>query len=331
MIEARDIVKKYRDKTAVDRLSFVLEENKVHGIVGPLGAGKSTLCDLIAGCLSEYEGSLTVNGFDMSKESDAAKRKIGYLPSIPPLYDNMTVEEYLAFVGEAKHVSYDKLYRNVKSVMELTDIENAEKKLIKNLSESYKKRVGIAQSLLGNPDIIVLDEPFEGVESAKVSDICGLITKLGRRKTIIISTAKVSSISDICDDLMIISHGKMIAFGSVESLERKLNRVKALRISIKGEEGQVLSALSEVSGLSDCTVMGIKKDTVSLKLEYDSEIEPRNAVLAALASAGCTVVSMEDASLTFDDILQKLTAADEETEEKSSDKKKKIKEKGGKI
>ncbi|MBQ8140725.1 MAG: ABC transporter ATP-binding protein [Clostridia bacterium] len=322
MIEVKNLVKKYGDRVAVDGLTFKLSDGKIHGFLGPNGAGKSTTMNVITGCLSATAGSVTINGIDISKSPAEAKKKIGYLPEIPPLYENMTPYEYLVFVGEAKKVPYEKLYRNVKSVMELTHIEDVGNRLIKNLSKGYRQRVGIAQTMLGNPDVIVLDEPMVGLDPKQIIEVRDLIKKLGQVKTILISSHILSEISEICDDIIIISHGKMIAHDTIANLEGKLNRTQALCISARGSEESVLSALDGVEGLTDCTVTGNRDGIVSLKLEHDSNTEIRDAVFAVLAAAACPILSMDTEALTLEDIFLKLTDV-EETEDAEQEPKKK--------
>ncbi|MBO5415852.1 MAG: ABC transporter ATP-binding protein [Clostridia bacterium] len=323
MIKVQNLVKKYGDKVAVDNLSFTISKGGVHGFLGPNGAGKSTTMNIITGCLRASAGSVLIDGVDISENPLEAKKKIGYLPEIPPLYDNMTTHEYLVFVAQAKNVPYDKLYRNVNSVMELTDIENVSGRLIKNLSKGYKQRIGIAQTMLGNPDIILLDEPTVGLDPKQIIEIRKLIKKLGRVKTVVVSSHILSEIEELCDDVLIISHGKMIAHDSIENLEQKLGKTQALSISVRGQKESVFRTLEQVRGLTDCTVTGSKDGVVSLKLEHKSGVDIRDAVFSALADAGCPILSMENSSLTLEDIYLKLTDTEETTESPTNKKKRK--------
>ncbi len=309
MVEVKNLVKKYGESVVVDNLSFTLCEGGIHGILGPNGAGKSTVMNIITGCLRPDSGSVTVGGTDVLSNPVEAKRRIGYLPEIPPLYENMTVYELLVFVAEARKVSEEKLLRNVNSVMELTYIDDVKDRIIKNLSKGYKQRVGIAQSMLGNPDVIVLDEPTVGLDPQQLTDIRELIKKLGEVKTVIISSHILSEISELCDDLLIISDGKKIAQGTVAELERRLNKAQALVISVRGSEDRIISALSEVRGISECTVTKNEQGVVSLKLEYETGAEIRDSVFSMLAEAGCPILSMDTEALTLEDIYLKLTAS----------------------
>lgn len=307
MIEVKDLVKRYGEKTAVDGLSFTLSDGGVHGFLGPNGAGKSTTMNIITGCLSATSGEVMINGVDISADPVAAKKKIGYLPEIPPLYEDMTPYEYLIFVGEAKNVPYDKLYKNVKSVMELTYIDDVKGQLIKNLSKGYKQRVGLAQTMLGNPEIIILDEPTVGLDPRQISEIRDLIRRLGEIKTVIISSHILSEISELCDDVLIISHGKMIAHDTIENLNMKLSGTQALKVSVRGDEEAVVSALEAVENIRDCIVLDVCDGVVSLKIEFDAEVDIRDSVFAAFAEAECPILSMDTEALTLEDIYLKLT------------------------
>ncbi|MBQ7384712.1 MAG: ABC transporter ATP-binding protein [Clostridia bacterium] len=328
MIKVQNLVKKYGDKVAVDNLTFTISKGGVHGFLGPNGAGKSTTMNVITGCLRATSGSVLIDGVDMLESPLEAKAKIGYLPEIPPLYENMTTHEYLVFVAEAKDVPYDKLYRNVNSVMELTSIEDVSGRLIKNLSKGYRQRIGIAQTMLGNPDVILLDEPTVGLDPKQIIEIRKLIKKLGKVKTVVISSHILSEIEELCDDVLIISHGKMIAHDSIENLEHKLEKTQALSISVRGQKESVFRTLEQVGGLTDCTVTGSRGGVVSLKLEHDSGIDIRDAVFSALAEAGCPILSMDTSALTLEDIYLKLTDSEESSAPEENGKKKKSR--GGK-
>lgn len=307
MIEVKNLVKKYGDRVVVDDLSFTLCEGRIHGILGPNGAGKSTVMNMITGCLRPDSGSVIVSGTDVSAHPVEAKRRIGYLPEIPPLYENMTVYELLVFVAEARKVSEDKLERNVNSVMELTHIDDVKDRLIKNLSKGYKQRVGLAQAMLGNPDVIVLDEPTVGLDPQQLTDIRELIKKLGEVKTVIISSHILSEIGELCDDMLIIADGKKIAQGTMEELEQRLNRAQTLVISVRGEEDKVISVLRDIKNISECTVIKNEQGVMSLRLEYDTEKEIRDIVFSAFAVAGYPILSMDTEALTLEDIYMKLT------------------------
>ncbi len=316
MIEVKNLTKKYGDNTVLEDITLSFESGGVHGILGPKGAGKSTLADIISGCLLSSEGSALIDGKDSFYDIEA-KRKISYLPELPPLYPNMTVYEYLVFVGEAKTVDYDKLYRNVNSVMELTGTVDIKKTLIKNLSKGDKKRVGIAQTMLGNPDVIILDEPFAYLSADQTLEICDIIKKLGEIKTVVISTQRLSDVLALCcSDVAILSGGKLLVQDTIENLEKNLGRAESILLSVRGSEEAVISALKTVEGAKDCIVLAKGADTLSLKIEYDGGVDIRDELFAVLSEAKCPILSMSVEKVTLSDVYMKLVgAANKEREE----------------
>ena len=221
MIEVKELTKVYGKTVAVDHMSFKIYNGQIYGFLGPNGAGKSTTMNMITGCLAPTTGTVKINGFDIQTEPAKAKRCIGYLPEIPPLYNDMTPAEYLRFVAEAKGVPFDRAIRQVTEAMELTRIIDKKDRLIKHLSKGYRQRVGIAQALLGNPDIIILDEPTVGLDPRQIADFRNLIRRLGETKTVIISSHILSEISELCDHVLIISDGKLIENASMEELRAR--------------------------------------------------------------------------------------------------------------
>ena len=311
MIEIKDLTQKYGDTVAIDRLSFTIQKGGVHGILGPCGAGKTTLMNIISGCLTPDSGSVILVDTDITEAPVMAKRRVGYLPEVLPLYENMTARELLVFVAEAKKVPEDKIDKNVDKAMELTYIAELKGRLVKNLAPDARKLLGLAAAMLGNPDIILVDDPTKGLNSRESAAIRDIIVQLGEVKTVIVSSSDVSELREICADLVILSDGRKIAEGSIEELERRLSKTRALVISVRGVEQKVISALSEVEGIIDCTVESRSQGVVKLKLEFESEKEIRDAVFASLAKAGCPILSMDTEALTLDDIYIKLTASAE--------------------
>ena len=308
MIEVKNLTKKYADKVALDDISFIFENGGIHGILGPKGAGKSTLADIISGCSLPTSGTILVGGKDSFYEIEA-KKKLSYLPEMPPLYVNMTVYEYLVFVGEAKAVDSDKLYRNVNSVMELTFIEDIKNTVIKNLSKGDKKRVGIAQTMLGNPDVIILDEPFAYLSAEQTQQMYDMIKKLGEIKTVVISTQRLSDVLALCSDIAILSGGKLLVHDTIEGLDKKLGCAEAVHLSVRGNEEAVISALKTVDGAKDCVVLDKGKDTLSLKIEYDDGVDIRDELFAVLSAANCPILSMNIEKVTLSDVYMKLVGA----------------------
>ncbi len=322
LIEVKDLVKSYGGKAVLKNIYFSLSGGGIHGILGAVGSGKSTLADVLCGVIVADSGKVRVCGIDISEDPVSAKSKIGYLPQTAPFYDNMTVYEYLTFVGEAKSVPYDKLYRNLGSVMELTDITDLKKTLIKKLSHGQKQRLGIAQTMLGNPEIIILDEPFASLGDESVVDLKELIKRLGEVKTVVFISKSLQAISELCDDITILSDGEIIAQGGIDELERKIGKSQALCLSVRGNKDSVLMALDTVEGLTDCTVTECKGGVVSLELEYKRGYEIRDAVFSAMAKAAYPILSMETRALTLGDVYLKLTAdARAEENDKKTEKK----------
>ncbi len=232
MIEVKNLCKRYGDHIAVDDLSFTIESGHVYGFLGPNGAGKSTTMNIITGCLAATSGSVTIDGYDIYEDAQEAKSRIGYLPEIPPLYQDMTVREYLMFVAKAKGVGHGAEWKDKKAVrqaienqlaaaMAVTQLEDVENRLIKNLSKGYKQRVGIAQALLGGPEIIILDEPTVGLDPRQIIEIRDLIRELGKEHTVILSSHILSEVRSICDRLLIIAGGKLVASDTPEHLEEQ--------------------------------------------------------------------------------------------------------------
>ena len=220
MIEVRNLTKKYGGNTVVNHLTFTIEPGRIYGFLGPNGAGKSTTMNMITGCLAPTEGQVLINGHDIFDDALAAKRCIGYLPENPPVYPDMTPEEYLRFVAEAKGIKPSAVYEEICRVMKETDITDMKDRLIKNLSKGYRQRVGIAQAMLGEPELIILDEPTVGLDPRQISGIRELIAKLGQSRTIILSSHILAEVSAVCDHVMIINRGNLVASDTLENIRR---------------------------------------------------------------------------------------------------------------
>lgn len=237
MIEVRNLTKVYGKKKAVDDLSFTIEDGEIFGFLGPNGAGKSTTMNIITGCLSATEGTVVIDGNDIFEEAYKAKKNVGYLPEQPPLYMDMTVEEYLRFVAEAKKVKKDKLPEEVDRVMKKSSILDVHNRMIKTLSKGYKQRVGIAQALIGNPKVIILDEPTVGLDPRQILEIRDLIRNLGKEHTVILSSHILQEVNSVCDKIMIIAHGKLKVCATPEELYHTYcgNRLLYVRTRISPE------------------------------------------------------------------------------------------------
>ena len=327
MIEVKHLTKIYGDHTAVDDLSFTIRPGKIYGLLGPNGAGKSTTMNIVTGCLAATSGTVTVNGHDIYEDPIAAKRCIGYLPEIPPLYTDMTPFEFLTFVAEAKGVAYDEAARQVREVMELTQISDKQDRLIKNLSKGYRQRVGIAQAMLGNPDIIILDEPTVGLDPKQIIEIRELIRMLGENRTVILSSHILAEVSAVCDHVLIISHGKLVADDTIENLENSVNKTNTIHLSARGELETISEILAGIEGILDCEQIPNSNATIDLKLTVSKERDLRDDIFFAMAEKKIPVLTMELEELTLENIFLSLTdgegivsdeseAEENETEEK---------------
>lgn len=313
MIEVKGLTKKYGTHTAVSNLSFTIEENQVYGFLGPNGAGKSTTMNMITGCLSATEGSVAIDGFDIYENAVDAKKRIGYLPEIPPLYVDMTPAEYLAFVAEAKKVEKSERKSQIESAMEETGIKNIQNRLIKNLSKGYRQRVGIAQALIGNPSIIILDEPTVGLDPKQIIEIRDLIKKLGEKHTVILSSHILSEVQAVCDKILIISNGKLVACDTPENLENLFAGSKTVKLTVRGDGEKIKTALRSIPEIKniDCTAAG-DKTMVEIKTDKDCDIAEN--VFFALADARLPILRMTEETATLEDIFLELTSIDSEAE-----------------
>jgi len=307
LIEVKHLTKIYGDHTAVDDMSFTITPGKIYGLLGPNGAGKSTTMNMVTGCLAATSGTVLINGHDIYQDPIAAKRCIGYLPEIPPLYTDMTPYEYLSFVAEAKGVDGERAVRQVKEVMELTQIEEMRDRLIKNLSKGYRQRVGIAQAMLGDPDIIILDEPTVGLDPKQIIEIRELIRMLGESKTVILSSHILAEISAVCDHVLIISHGKLVADDTIENLESQVAGTNNLHLSVRGELNAVTEVLSGMEGILSCEQMPAAAGLLELKLKVSKEHDLRDDIFFAMAERKIPVLTMELEELTLEDIFLSLT------------------------
>ena len=310
MIEVRNLTKKYGSFFAVNDVSFTIEKGKIYGFLGPNGAGKSTTMNIITGCLSATGGSVFVDGEDIFEKPLEAKRKIGYLPELPPLYTEMTPAEYLAFVAEAKGVGYDEAPRQVKEVMELTQITHVADRLIRNLSKGYRQRVGIAQALLGNPDVIILDEPTVGLDPKQIIEIRELIRRLGETKTVIVSSHILAEISAVCDHVMIISHGRLVANDSIAALEASAMEDSALTLAVKGEIEAVSPVLEQIDGVLSIAAacQEHEEGICRFVLDIDMQNDPRDTIFYTLAEMKMPIVEMFARHATLEDVFLRLTS-----------------------
>ncbi len=310
MIEVKNLTKVYGSHTAVDNVSFKIEKGHIYGFLGPNGAGKSTTMNIITGCLSATSGNVLVNGNDIFDQPYKAKCAIGYLPEIPPLYTDMTPFEYLMFVAEAKAVPANQRYVQVREVIEITGLESYCDRIIKNLSKGYKQRVGIAQAMLGNPDIIILDEPTVGLDPKQIIEIRDLIRELGKIKTVVLSSHILAEVASVCDIIIIISHGKIVANDTTENLVSGFSELSGYEITLpelKGEaEERIIDALDSISG-TECECKNLNGET-RITINISSDIDLREAIFDAITSNGAKLLELKRRSTTLEDVFLRLTS-----------------------
>jgi len=315
LIEVKDLVKQYGAHTAVKGLSFTIENGKIYGLLGPNGAGKSTTMNIITGCLAATAGQVIIDGFDIYEQPSEAKKHIGYLPEQPPVYGDMTPKEYLTFVGEAKGLRGEELRRGVEKVMELTDITDKKNRLIRNLSKGYKQRVGLAQAILGDPETIILDEPTVGLDPKQIIEIRDLIRSLGRDHTVVLSSHILSEVSAVCDYILIISDGRLVAGDTPENLSSYMNGQNTVNLKIRGSEKTVSAVLQSVEGIREANLKASdEKDVLALSITSEGDTDLREALFYAFAEAKCPILEMAHTSLSLEDIFLRLTDGSEEAE-----------------
>ena len=251
MIEVKNLVKKYGDHLAVDHLSFHVEKGQIYGFLGPNGAGKSTTMNIMTGYIASTDGEVIINGHNILEEPEEAKKCIGYLPEQPPLYFDMTVKEYLKFAAELKKVPRDRRENQIKDVMKMVGITNMQERLIKNLSKGYRQRVGLAQAILGYPEIIILDEPTVGLDPKQIIEIRELIRKLAKNHTIILSSHILSEVSEVCDYILIINNGKLVASDTTDNLEKMTMGSNTLELSVKGDRERLKNILDQMEEIRE--------------------------------------------------------------------------------
>lgn len=315
MISVEHLSKYYGNHLAVDDVSFEIDDGHVYGFLGPNGAGKSTTMNIIAGCLSATDGKVLIDGNDIFEQPNAAKRLIGYLPEHPPLYLSETPMEYLRFVGEAKGLRGEELRCQLDDVIEKTGIVAVKNRLISSLSKGYRQRVGIAQALLGNPKVIILDEPTVGLDPIQIIEIRELITQLGKTHTVIFSSHILSEVQAICDRILMIAQGKLVAFGSPEELQKQLFSPNEIILTARISEEQLYGILGEIDIVSqiDTKDSGDGFIKAHIKSSHENIHELSAAIFHAFADSGNVIYEMIMKKGNLEDIFIELSesAADE--------------------
>jgi ABC-2 type transport system ATP-binding protein len=308
LIEIQNVTKRFGQHLAVDNLNFTVNEGEILGFLGPNGAGKSTTMNIITGYISATEGTVTVDGYDILDNPEEVKKRIGYMPELPPLYLDMTVREYLNFVFEIKKVDLKDRKQEMDRILELVRITDVSDRLIKNLSKGYKQRVGLAQALVGNPPVLILDEPTVGLDPKQIIEIRNLIKQLGRKHTIILSSHILPEVSAVCERVVIINKGRIVASDTPENLSKRLGESSKLTLRIAASERQAVKVLKDVAGIKYVEAQGVREpDTVDVWIEAEKDIDVRRPVFNALSRAGYPILQMKSMDLTLEDIFLQVT------------------------
>ena len=315
MIEVKNLVKRYGSHTAVDHLSFTIEKGQIYGFLGPNGAGKSTTMNIMTGYLGATEGEVLIDGHDILEEPEKAKKCIGYLPEIPPLYTDMKVKEYLKFVAELKEIDREKRTAEVERALFMTKLQDVENRLIRNLSKGYRQRVGLAQAIMGFPDIIILDEPTVGLDPKQIIEIRELIKELAKDHTVILSSHILAEISAVCDYIMIISNGRLIASDTPENLEKQMSGAGTLYLEVKTQKDNLQNLLSGVQGLGKWSVEE-KESSCIATIEEGENADPREELFYICAQAGYPILMMQYKKASLEEVFLELTEAARKEAEK---------------
>lgn len=310
MIEVSHLTKRYGGHTAVSDLTFKIEKGLIYGFLGPNGAGKSTTMNIITGCMGATDGEVLIAGHSIQDDPKHAKEHIGYLPEQPPLYVDMTPEEYLRFVAAAKRIPRQERSSQVQSAMEKTGLTNVRKRLIRNLSKGYKQRVGIAQALLGNPEVIILDEPTVGLDPVQIIEIRELIQDLGKQHTVILSSHILNEVQAVCDSIMIISNGKLVASDTPDNLTSLLSGTRVIHLEAKGSAKSAAKVIKKVSHIEEYSLQEEKEDTVEMIIRPENGVDIREAIFNSFAENGIALLEMRTEKASLEDVFLELTQCD---------------------
>ena len=307
MIEVKNITKKYGSFTAVDNISFKIEEGEIIGLLGPNGAGKSTTMNMITGYIEPTEGEISIEGYDISKKAKKAKAQIGYMPEGVPLYSDLTVKEFVTYMAELKKVDRKTRKEKVEKIIEQTGLKEVEKKLTRNLSRGYKQRVSMAGALVGEPKILILDEPTVGLDPKQITEIRALIKELGNTHTIILSSHILSEVSQICNKVIIINKGKIVAIDTPENLEKKVSTNNATYITVEDTENKIETIKEKIPEIKNFKLIKENEDgTKQYVLESDKDVDLRKIVFNEFAKENITIFEMKKADTTLEDAFMKL-------------------------
>ncbi len=310
MIEIRNLVKYYGDILAVNDVTFTVKRGEILGFLGPNGAGKTTTMNILTGYLSATSGSVSINGFDILEEPQKAKQQIGYLPESPPLYLDMTVVEYLRFVAELKGVPAAERIKQLSEIMKLVRITDVAGRLVKNLSKGYRQRVGIAQAMVGRPEVLVLDEPTIGLDPKQIIEIRNLIKELGQKHTVILSSHILSEVQAVCDRVVIINKGSIAAEDTPQGLSRKMTSTSRVQLSAEGPARDVVQKLRLIPGVKNAEATIAKEDGITIfEIENEPETDVRKQIFFEMARNSWPIIEMKSLDPTLEDIFLQVTGS----------------------
>jgi len=325
LIQVKNVTKKYGKFTAVDNISFTVKDGEVIGFLGPNGAGKSTTMNMITGFIEPSNGTIEVNGYDIMKKTKKAKKQIGYMPENVPLYMDLTVKEFVSYMAELKLVERKKRKEEVKTAIKETGLEEVQNKLIRNLSRGYKQRVSMAGALVGNPDVLILDEPTVGLDPKQIIEIRNLIKNLGKKHTVILSSHILSEISQVCERVIIINKGKIVAIDTPANLEEKTKEQNILYVTVEDKEEKMPNIKEKIKDIKELEQVKDNEDgTKQYKIISDEKNDVRKALFEILPKEGITIFELKKAETTLEDAFIKLV--DKETAEQETKKNDKTKE-----
>ena len=305
MIKVKNLTKKYGSNVALDNVSFSVKAGEIAGFLGPNGAGKTTTMNIITGYLSSTSATVTIEGYDILDQPTEAKKRIGYLPEVPPLYPDMTVNEYLQFIYELKRATQKK-EAHFNEICDLTGISAVRGRLIKNLSKGYRQRVGIAQTLVGNPPVLILDEPTVGLDPKQIIEVRSLIKKLGKKHTVILSSHILSEVQAICDRIIVLNNGKLVADSTSQSLNDRLTDGNSLIVRAVGKAGDIQAALNSVKTVKRCEKLSEKEGTAEFSVTISSAESARQDIFYAMAAKKLPIIEMRQREYSLEDIFLSL-------------------------
>lgn len=321
LIEVKHLTKRYGNHTAVSDLSFTIQKGQIYGFLGPNGAGKSTTMNMMTGCLAATSGEIRIGGYDIFEQAEQAKRLIGYLPEQPPLYLDRTPKEYLLFVARAKGIPAAEIWREISRVMTVTQILDVSDRLIKNLSKGYRQRVGIAQAILGNPEVIILDEPTVGLDPRQIIEIRDLIQNLGKEHTVILSSHVLSEVQAVCETILIISKGKLVACDTPENLERLFAGTTTVELITEAGKQEIPNILSALDYITNLEISDNERQRCTVRIDTDQALDDSicRDIFFAFSKAGKAILQMSMAKISLEDIFIELTSSDTQADDAAAD------------